>query len=270
MSTKTVRKTTKKPAAKKAATKSVVSKTSRFKSSKPAAKKTVYWKDLTNKQQAALKRNQEEFMKTLTPAQKAKFKKWVQQQKKKKSARLTWNDLTPAQQARLKREHKAALAKARKDIAGGGRTYERTTVDGYDVYASNEKLVLHITPDCVKDACRSSKKDCVIARAIKKQQQFADGWQVGHRISTIHSDKAKEVVRYGTSSKLSRALAEFDRTGLWNLAYGHYTLNPLPAGYRVGTRWAWYKASGGKASKFKGAEKVTRSGTYRSEIKKAV
>lgn len=189
--------------------------------------------------------------------------------KKKKNPRLKWDDLAPAQQAELKRKHKAALARARKDIAGGGKTWEKKTVDGYDVYASNEKLVLHITAECVKDACRSTKKDCVIARAIKKQQPFADGWQVGHRISMIFSDKAKEVIRYGTSLKLSRALEEFDRTGMWNLEYGYYTLNPLPAGYRVGTRWAWYKGSGGKASKFKGAGKVTRSGTYRSAIKKA-
>lgn len=256
-------KTARKPAAK--AKKTVA------KAKKPSAKKMVYWDGLTTKQQAALKRNLEAHMKTLTPAQKVKFKKWVsKQEKKKKSPRLTWDQLTPAQQAQLKRKHKAALARARKDIAGGGRTYEKTTVDGYDVYASNEKLVLHITPECVKGACRSSKKDCVIARAIKKQQQFADGWQVGHRISMIYSDKAKEVVRYGTSSKLSRALAEFDRTGLWNLKPGYYVLNPLPAGYRVGTRWAWYNAGGGNADKFKGTSKVTRSGTYRSAIKKAV
>lgn len=234
---------------------------------KPARKKMPYWDGFTSKAQAAFKRNAEEFMKTLTPAQKAKFKKWYTKKEKKNSTRLKWDDLTPDQQAQIKKKYKAALAKARKDIAGGGRTWERKTVDGYDVYASNEKLVLQITPECVNGACRNSKKDCVIARAIKKQQPFADGWQVGHRISMIFSDKAKEVIRYGTSTKLARALEEFDRTGSWNLEYGYYTLNPLPAGYRVGTRWAWYKGSGGKASKFKGTKKVTRKGTYRSEIK---
>jgi len=241
-------------------------KTARKTTKKPTAKK-VFWNGLTSKAQAALKRNVEELMKTFTPAQKAKFKKWIAK-KEKKSPRLKWDDLTPTQQAQLKRQHKAALARARKEIVGGGRTWEKKTVDGYDVYASNEKLVLHITPECVNGACRNSKKDCVIARAIKKQQPFADGWQVGHRISMIFSDRAKEVIRYGTSLKLARALEEFDRTGVWNLEYGYYTLNPLPAGYRVGTRWAWYKGSGGKADKFKGTNKATRSGTYRSAIKK--
>lgn len=186
-----------------------------------------------------------------------------------KTPRLTWDQLTPAQQARIKRNHSRALAKARKEIAGGGYTWLSKTKEGVDVYAANDRIVLEITPDCVKNACRSSKEDCVIARAIRKQQPFATGWQVGTNISMIYCEGAKKVIRYGTSSKLAKALAHFDKTGVWAPAPGYYALLPLPAGYRVGTRWAWYKASGGKASKFKGMKQpATRRGTYRGALKK--
>ena len=183
--------------------------------------------------------------------------------------RIKWQDLTPRQQAALKRKHKEKIAAARREIAAGGYTYQKTTKDGYDVFASNEELVLHITAACVKNACRSSKKDCVVAQAIKRQQPFATGWLVGKNICMIYNATSMEVIRYGTSGKLAKALAIYDKTGLWILQEGHYVLKPLPANYRVGTRWAWYKASGGKASKFKGMLRAspTRSGTYRGAIR---
>jgi len=186
-----------------------------------------------------------------------------------KAKRLKWQELTPRQQAALKRKHREKIAAARREIAAGGYTYQKTTKDGFDVFASNEQLVLHITAACVKNACRSSKKDCVIAQAIKRQQPFATGWQVGKNICMIYNDTSKEVIRYGTSGKLAKALLVYDKTGRWILQEGYYALNPLPANYRVGTRWAWYKASGGKASKFKGMLRAspTRSGTYRGAIR---
>ena len=206
----------------------------------------------------------------------ANKKKTVSANKKKtvaktnKTPRLVWTDLTKEQQNFLRKRHAAALAKARQEIAAGGKTLLRTTAEGWKIYASNEKLVLQITPACVKQACRSSKEDCVIARAIQKHQAFASGWQIGKNISLIYSEGERAVVRYGTSAKLARALNVFDRTGKWPLMSGHYSLKPLPAGYRVGTRWAWYKGSGGKASKFKGTKRsATRSGTYRGAIRKA-
>ena len=186
-----------------------------------------------------------------------------------KAKRIKWQDLTPWQQAELKRKHKKKIAAAKREIAQGGYTYQKTTKDGFDVFASNEELVLHITASCVKNACRSSKKDCVIAQAIKRQQPFATGWQVGKNICMIYNDTSKEVIRYGTSGKLAKALLVYDKTGRWILQEGYYALNPLPANYRVGTRWAWYKGSGGKASKFKGMLRAspTRSGTYRGAIR---
>jgi hypothetical protein len=184
--------------------------------------------------------------------------------------RIKFQDLTPRQQAALKRKHNEALKRAREEITEGGYSYQKTTKDGWKVYASNEELVLSITPACVKNACRSSKKDCVIAKAIKKQQPWATGWLVGKNICMIFNEASKEVIRYGTSGKLSKALEHYDRTGFWLLAPGYYALKPLPAGYRVGTRWAWYKGSGGKASKFKGMMRAAplRSGTYLGAIRK--
>ena len=186
-----------------------------------------------------------------------------------KAKRIKWQDLTPRQQAALKRRHKEKIAAAKREIAQGGYTYQKTTKDGWDVFASNEELVLHITEACVKNACRSSKKDCVIAQAIKRQQRWATGWQVGKNICMIYNANSKEVIRYGTSGKLAKALLVYDKTGQWILQEGYYALNPLPANYRVGTRWAWYKGSGGKASKYKGMGRAapTRSGTYRGAIR---
>lgn len=183
--------------------------------------------------------------------------------------RMKWQDLTPRQQAALKRKHKEKIAAARREIAAGGYSYQKTTKDGWDVFASNEELVLHITAACVKNACRSSKQDCVIAQAIKRQQRWATGWQVGKNICMIYNETSKEVIRYGTSGKLAKALLIYDKTGRWILQEGYYALIPLPANYRVGTRWAWYKGSGGKASKFKGMLRAspTRSGTYRGAIR---
>jgi len=201
-------------------------------------------------------------------------KKPARKTSKKTSAkkRIKYQDLTPRQQAALKRKHKEKLKRAREEIAEGGYTYQKTTKDGFDVFASNEELVLHITANCVKNACRSSKQDCVIAQAIKRQQRWATGWQVGKNICMIYNDNAKEVVRYGTSGKLSRALQIYDKTGKWPLVEGYYVLLPLPAGYRVGTRWAWYKGSGGKASKFKGMLRASpmRKGTYLGAVRKIV
>jgi hypothetical protein len=186
-----------------------------------------------------------------------------------KAKRVKWQDLTPRQQAAEKQKYKDRIAAARREIAAGGYTYEKTTSDGWDVFASNEDLVLHITADCVKNACRSSKKDCVIAKAIQRQQPFATGWQVGKNVCMIYDAAARKVIRYGTSGKLARALEIYDKTGQWVLQEGHYVLYPLPANYRVGTRWAWYKGSGGKASKYKGMGRAapTRSGTYRGAIR---
>lgn len=183
--------------------------------------------------------------------------------------RIKWQDLTPSQQAALKRKHREKIAEARRQIAEGGYTYQKTTKDGYDVFASNEELVLHITAACVKNACRSSKQDCVIAQAIKRQQRWATGWQVGKNICMIYNANSKEVIRYGTSGKLAKALLIYDKTGRWILQEGYYVLKPLPANYRVGTRWAWYKGSGGKASKYKGMLRAspTRSGTYLGAIR---
>lgn len=201
--------------------------------------------------------------KTVAKAKKAAMKKVG-------AKKPNWNQLTPRQQAQLKKQYAAALAEARKDIAAGGYTLLSKTKDGVEVYAANDALTLHITPKCVKNACRSSKEDCVIARAIKQQQPFATGWQVGTNITMIYCDKAKQVIRYGTSSKLAKALAHYDKTGVWLLVPGHYRLNPLPAAYRVGTRWAWHKGSGGKRSTFKGMKQpATRRGTYRAAVKKA-
>lgn len=191
-------------------------------------------------------------------------------QKKTAKKRIKFQDLTPQQKGALKRKHNEALRRAREEIAAGGYTYQKTTKDGFNVYASNEELVLHITTNCLKNACRSSKKDCVIAQAIKRQQPWATGWLVGKNICMIYNDASKEIIRYGTSGKLSRALQHYDRTGQWPLVTGYYVLLPLPAGYRVGTRWAWYKGTGGKASKFKGMLRAapTRRGNYLGSVRK--
>jgi len=190
--------------------------------------------------------------------------------KKIAKKRIKYQDLTPRQQATLKRKHREKIENARREIEGGGYTWQKTTKDGFDVFASNEELVLHITAACVKNACRNSKKDCVIAQAIKRQQRWATGWQVGKNICMIYNDASMEVIRYGTSGKLAKALDVYDRTGHWQLQEGYYVLKPLPAGYRVGTRWAWYTGSGGVASKFKGMLRAspTRSGTYLGAIRK--
>jgi hypothetical protein len=205
--------------------------------------------------------------KTVAKAKKANMK--VGAKKTVARKRIKWQELTPRQQATLKRKHREKIAAAKREIDQGGYTYQKTTKDGFDVFASNEELVLHITASCVKNACRSSKKDCVIAQAIKRQQPFATGWQVGKNICMIYNNTSKEVIRYGTSGKLARALLIYDKTGRWILEEGYYVLNPLPPNYRVGTRWAWYKGSGGKASKFKGMLRAspTRSGTYRGAIR---
>jgi hypothetical protein len=183
---------------------------------------------------------------------------------------VKWQDLTTRQQAALKRQYRQKIRHAQREIDAGGYSWQKKTKDGWDVFASNEELVLHITPKCVASACRSNKKDCVIARAIKKQQPFATGWLVGKNICMIFNAKEMKVIRYGTSGKLAKALDVYDRTGHWQLQPGYYVLKPLPAGYRVGTRWKWYKGSGGKASKFKGMSRSapTRSGTYLGAIRK--
>lgn len=181
-----------------------------------------------------------------------------------KTPRLTWDQLTPAQQARIKRNHSRALAKARKDIKEGGKTLLRTTKDGWRTYASNSPLVLEITQSDIDKAVCGSREECVVAQAIKRQMHFSTGWKVGSNITIIYCESTKEIIRYGTSSELMKAIPQYDRPPyIWNLKPGIYRLLPLPAAYRVGTRWAWYKGTGGKASKFKGPkEPATRSGTY--------
>lgn len=182
-----------------------------------------------------------------------------------KTPRLTWDQLTPKQQGKLKRNHSRALAKARRDILVGGRTQMgRTTKDGWRTYAANSPLVLEITQTDIDKAVCGSREECVVAQAIKRQIPFATGWRVGSNITIVYCEATKEIIRYGTSSELMKAIPKFDKPPyVWNLKPGFYRLTPLPAAYRVGTRWAWYKGSGGKASKFKGPkEPATRSGTY--------
>lgn len=206
--------------------------------------------------------------KTVAKAKKAPMKK-VGAKRANKTPRLTWNQLTPQQQALIKRNHSLALAKARKEIAAGGRTLLKTTKDGWRIYASNSPLILEITQADIDQAVCGSKEECVVAQSIKRQVAFASGWRVGSNITIVYCEQTKEIIRYGTSSELMKAIPKFDKPPyVWNLKPGFYRLTPLPAAYRVGTRWAWYKGSGGKASKFKGPkEPATRSGTY-CEVKR--
>ena len=205
--------------------------------------------------------------KTVAKAKKATMKVGAKKTASKK--RIKWQDLTPRQQAAITQQYRKKIQHAQREIDAGGYSWQKKTKDGWDVFASNEDLVLQITPQCVASACRSSKKDCVIAKAIKKQQPFATGWMVGKNICMIFNDKEMKVIRYGTSGKLAKALEVYDRTGHWQLQPGYYVLKPLPAGYRVGTRWKWYKGSGGKASTYKGMSRSapTRSGNYLGAIR---
>lgn len=210
--------------------------------------------------------------KTAAKAKKVTMKKVGAKKKPLAKKQTKWQDLTPRQQAAITQQYRKKIQQAQREIDAGGYSWQKKTKDGWDVFASNEDLVLHITPQCVAGACRSSKKDCVIARAIKKQQPFATGWMVGKNICMIFNANEMKVIRYGTSGKLAKALEVYDRTGRWQLQPGYYVLKPLPAGYRVGTRWKWYKGSGGTASKYKGMSRAapTRSGNYLGAIKKAV
>ncbi|NDD54933.1 hypothetical protein EBZ39_13895 [bacterium] len=189
---------------------------------------------------------------------------------KVKAKRVYWEDLTPKQQAQYRLELSKAKEKARRDIAAGGRTLLRTTSDGWNIYAANDYLDLNITQQCIDKAVCSSKGECVVAQAIKRQIPFATGWAVGSNIVIITCDATKEVIRYGTSGPLAHAIPVFDRPPyVWNLKPGTYRLKPLPVSYRIGTRWIMYKGTGGKRSTFKGTEKSpTREGKYHSLIRK--
>lgn len=215
--------------------------------------------------------------KVATVSKASAVKKWISAKKQEKAAetrakRVYWDQLTPKQKAHYKKELANVKAKARRDIANGGRTLIRTTSDGWKIYAANDPLYLNITQQCIDKAVCGSRGECVVAQAIKRQIPFATGWAVGSNITIITCEATKEVIRYGTSSPLSRAIPVFDRPPYsWNLAPGTYRLNPLPVAYRIGTRWIMYKGSGGKRSVFKGTEKTpTREGKYHSVIRKKV
>jgi hypothetical protein len=194
---------------------------------------------------------------------------------KKKSKTVYW-DMTPAQQKQYKKDLAKARAKARRDIGGPtAYTVLRTTSDGWKICAANHPLDLRITQQCIDNAVCSSKKECVVAQAIHRQVWNASDWMVGSRITIITCEPLKMVIKYGTSKPLAMAIPNFDNSKgkVWDLEPGLYRLNPLPVGYRIGSRFLMLKSEenriGGKKSVFKGTAKTrTRSGTYVQAIRK--
>lgn len=94
----------------------------------------------------------------------------------------------------------------------------------------------------------------------------------------VSAAKVNEPVKASVVKKvlaaLSRAIPKFDGKDGWGLAPGIVRLNPLPVGYRIGSRFQMLKNEenrvGGKKSVFKGTAKApTRSGTYVQAIKRA-
>jgi hypothetical protein len=203
----------------------------------------------------------------------AKTAKKKQAKKTVKAKMVYWDELTPKQQAAYKKGRARAEAKARKDIEGGGKTLLRTTKDGWKIYAANDPLELRITQQCINKAMCGNKENCVVAQAIGRSQAFATDWMVGTNITIITCETTKEVIKYGTSAPLARAIPKFDTDSEWNLIPGTYRLNPLPVVYRIGNRWIMVKnkgkGTGGKRSFFKGTKRApTRSGTMYQAIRK--
>lgn len=118
-----------------------------------------------------------------------------------------------------------------------------------EVRNADRPLTFRITEDHVAIAeCRNPEK-CVIAQALYDSAigQIAEEFQVGSTCTKIVTGQV--IIRYTTPNKLRLALRTFDKTELWHLPPGEYTLNPYKGAQN---RWNSAKRKGGKQSIFYG------------------
>jgi len=82
-----------------------------------------------------------------------------------------------------------------------------------------------ITPAHVRKALCKNPAQCVIAQAVRAKYgfQFEKILVGGSIIKVFMKDK---VLRFATPRALRKALRQFDKTGLWDLPPGDYTLLP--------------------------------------------
>lgn len=99
------------------------------------------------------------------------------------------------------------------------------TFEGKPVVDAKRRLYFEIDPkkDCER-ACRLTKDDCVVARAIKAGMPGIRDIRVG--ASTTFVRLATKWIRYKTTKALRDGLNRWDATGAWKLKKGAYYLNP--------------------------------------------
>jgi len=115
------------------------------------------------------------------------------------------------------------------------------------VVNATQALTLIITQDNINKAKCKDPEQCVIAQAIYSFPlgMVASIAHIGASTSKIVC--ADRVIRYKTPAKLAKALAVFDKTELWHLPVGEYSLLPYTGAQR---RWESAKRNGGTQDVF--------------------
>lgn len=115
------------------------------------------------------------------------------------------------------------------------------------VVNADQALTLKITAENIAKAKCKDPEQCVIAQAIYSSPLGMVATLAHVGASTAKIVCSDRVIRYKTPAKLAKALSVFDKTGLWHLPVGEYTLLPYTGAQR---RWESAKRNGGKQDVF--------------------
>lgn len=130
------------------------------------------------------------------------------------------------------------------------------------VFDATTPITIVITENHVALAQPGEPGKCVVALAIKDRfGDMLEGAEVGSNVTKIFT--SDRIIRYRTPNTIKRQVPVFDKTEMWNLPSGEYTLQVMSPTSRLGARPArWHKHRNKKPTSgrdmFKGRAVPTR------------